>query len=176
MVDIDRDNLLPPLLVVQILSVKSSSTLGLVKDYITRRLQQENQLIQEDARQIRNYKEETNKMRSEITELQTRYLVDCFNNNTTSVEHTFSFAPPNICLLFEHSAKIFQLNKCTYCGSPLDLPAVHFLCMHSFHQRCLGENEGECPVCAAQNRKIWEIKKALQDNASHHDGFFKQVC
>ena len=32
------------------------------------------------------------------------------------------------------SARIFQLNKCTLCHQQLDLPAVHFLCMHSFHQ------------------------------------------
>jgi len=33
------------------------------------------------------------------------------------------------------SAKIFQLMKCTLCSQALDLPAFHFLCMHSFHQR-----------------------------------------
>jgi len=141
---VDRDNLLPPLLVIQILSQKQSATLSLIKDYICRRLQQESQLIAEDYRQIRNYKEETKKMRSEIHELKT-------------------------------SARIFQLNKCTYCTSPLDLPAVHFLCMHSFHQRCLGENESECPVCAPQNKKILEIKRSLEENVGQHDQFFKQL-
>jgi len=141
---IDRDNLLPPLLVIQILSQKSSAPLSLIKEYITRRVQQENQLIAEDYRQIKNYREETKKMRNEIHELKT-------------------------------SAKIFQLNKCTYCTSPLDLPAVHFLCMHSFHQRCLGENEQECPVCAPQNKKIFEIKRSLEDNIGQHDQFFKQL-
>ena len=32
------------------------------------------------------------------------------------------------------SAKIFQGAKCSVCSRPLDLPAVHFLCQHSFHQ------------------------------------------
>jgi len=73
------------------------------------------------------------------------------------------------------SAKIFQLNKCTYCGSALDLPAVHFLCMHSFHQRCLSEIESECPSCAPQNKKILEIKRSLEENIGQHEVFFKQL-
>jgi len=141
---IDRDNLLPPLLVIQILSQKSTATLSLIKDYITKRLHTENQMIAEDSKQIKNYREETKKMRTEIQELKT-------------------------------SAKIFQLNKCTYCGAALDLPAVHFLCMHSFHQRCLGENESECPSCAPQNKKILEIKRSLEENVGQHDQFFKQL-
>lgn len=31
-------------------------------------------------------------------------------------------------------ARVFQNNRCSACQAPLDLPAVHFLCMHSFHQ------------------------------------------
>ena len=143
--NIDRSNLLPPLMVIQILSKKSTATLSLIKEYITRRLHTENQLITEDAKQIKDFTDETKKMKGEITELKT-------------------------------SAKIFQLNKCTYCSSPLDLPAVHFLCMHSFHQRCLGENESECPNCAPQNKKILEIKRSLEENVNQHDEFFRRVC
>lgn len=98
-------------------------------------------------------------MRNEIYELKTRSIFFSFKNNK----------------IFFDSAKIFQLNKCTYCSNLLDLPAIHFLCMHSFHQRCLGENENECPVCTPQNRKILEIKRSLEENAGQHDQFFKQV-
>jgi len=73
------------------------------------------------------------------------------------------------------NAKIISQLKCTVCQSQLDLPAVHFLCNHSFHQRCLGDNERECPVCAPMNRKILEIKKSLAENAGQHDQFFKQL-
>lgn len=31
----------------------------------------------------------------------------------------------------------FSATRCSACGNPLDLPTVHFLCKHSFHQRCL---------------------------------------
>jgi len=37
--------------------------------------------------------------------------------------------------------RVFQNNRCATCTQPLDAPAQHFLCMHSFHTRCLAENE-----------------------------------
>jgi vacuolar protein sorting-associated protein 11 len=141
---IDRDNLLPPLAVVQLLAKKPRAPLSLVRDYICRRLTLEADVIQENQRVIKNFQDETKKMRSEIAELQGR-------------------------------AKIFQLNKCTYCSQALDLPAIHFLCMHSFHQRCLPENESECPVCAPQNKKILEIKRSLAEAQHQHDSFFRQL-
>lgn len=70
-------------------------------------------------------------------------------------------------------ARIFQLSKCTACTSALDLPAVHFLCMHSFHQRCLGDNEKECPVCAPANRHVLDMKRSLEANVNDHDTFFQ---
>ena len=37
---------------------------------------------------------------------------------------------------------VFQARRCSSCAAPLDLPTVHFLCKHSFHQRCLDGNLG----------------------------------
>lgn len=31
--------------------------------------------------------------------------------------------------------RIFQVTRCSQCGSQLDLPSIHFMCRHSFHQR-----------------------------------------
>lgn len=72
------------------------------------------------------------------------------------------------------NARIFQLSKCTACTFTLDLPAVHFMCMHSFHQRCLGDNEKECPECAPDYRKVLEMKRSLEQNKDQ-DLFFQQV-
>jgi len=36
---------------------------------------------------------------------------------------------------FNFSARVFQVTRCSSCGLPLDLPTVHFMCKHSFHQR-----------------------------------------
>ncbi|KAI8092580.1 uncharacterized protein BX664DRAFT_90195 [Halteromyces radiatus] len=57
----------------------------------------------------------------------------------------------------------------------LDLPAVHFLCRHSYHQRCLGENDNECPQCSVQHRMISEIRHAQEASADRHDLFFDQL-
>ncbi|EGG22194.1 RING zinc finger-containing protein [Cavenderia fasciculata] len=140
--NIDKDNLIPPLLVIQILSQNKNTTLQVIKDYISRRLSQETQQIDKDYASIRQYAEETDKMRNEINELRT-------------------------------NAKIFQQTKCVVCQSPLDLPSIHFLCQHSFHQRCLGDNERECPICAPDNKRILEIKKAQSESAGQHNQFFK---
>lgn len=73
------------------------------------------------------------------------------------------------------NARIFQLSKCTACTFTLDLPAVHFMCMHSFHQRCLGDNEKECPECAPEYRAVLEMKRNLEQNSKNQDYFFQQV-
>ncbi|XP_041982097.1 vacuolar protein sorting-associated protein 11 homolog [Aricia agestis] len=44
----------------------------------------------------------------------------------------------------------FQSSRCAACKRPLELPTVHFLCRHSFHQHCFqtySELETECPAC-----------------------------
>jgi len=71
--------------------------------------------------------------------------------------------------------KIFQHMKCSACNLPLDLPAVHFLCMHSFHQRCLGDNESECPNCAEENRNFENLQRSLIEGAQQHNEFTRQL-
>lgn len=31
--------------------------------------------------------------------------------------------------------QVFQVTRCASCGGQLDLPSVHFMCKHSYHQR-----------------------------------------
>lgn len=71
---------------------------------------------------------------------------------------------------------VFQAGRCSSCSYPMDLPAVHFLCKHSFHQRCLnvrpGEEESaECPVCAQGNATIRAIRRGQEERAESHDMF-----
>jgi hypothetical protein len=73
------------------------------------------------------------------------------------------------------NARIFQLSKCTACTFTLDIPAVHFMCMHSFHLRCLGDNEKECPECAPEYKSVLEMKRNLEQNSKNQDRFFQQV-
>lgn len=145
---IDKKNLLPPLLVIQTLAHNSTATLSVVKDYIIRRLQMENDQIAEDERLIKQYREDTDKKRAQIEELKT-------------------------------TAKVFQASKCNICNHPLELPSVHFLCEpHSYHQHCFesyAENDSECPVCAAENRKIMDIIRAQEQSRDLHEQFHNQL-
>ncbi|CAN0927182.1 Vacuolar protein-sorting-associated protein 11 homolog [Linum grandiflorum] len=141
---IERDDILPPIIVLQALSRNPCLTLSVIKDYVARKLEQESKLIEEDRRASEKYQDETTAMRKEIQDLRT-------------------------------NARIFQLSKCTACTFTLDLPAVHFMCMHSFHQRCLGDNEKECPECAPEYRSVLEMKRNLEQNSNDQDRFFQQV-
>ncbi|KAK4135723.1 vacuolar protein sorting-associated protein 11 [Trichocladium antarcticum] len=69
---------------------------------------------------------------------------------------------------------VFQATRCAQCVGALELPAVHFLCKHSFHQRCLqggDDGGGECPVCARDNATIRALKKSQEENAERHELF-----
>ena len=69
---------------------------------------------------------------------------------------------------------VFQTRRCAACGRSLDLPTVHFLCKHSFHQSCLNETEGqqaECPKCLPANNNIRAFRRAQEDSADRHDMF-----
>nr|XP_043898783.1 vacuolar protein sorting-associated protein 11 homolog [Solea senegalensis] len=144
---IDQNNLMPPLLVVQTLAHNSTATLSVIKDYLINKLQRESQQIEDDERKIRQYREDTAHLRSEIQELKT-------------------------------SAKIFQKTKCNMCNSPLELPSVHFLCSHSFHQHCFesyAESEAECPTCTPDNRKVMDMLRAQDQKRDLHDHFNRQL-
>jgi len=70
----------------------------------------------------------------------------------------------------------FSATRCSSCSMPLDLPTVHFMCKHSFHQRCLNvspgeEEEVECPMCAQQNQTVRAIKRAQEESATRNDLF-----
>lgn len=52
---IERDDILPPIIVLQTLSRNPCLTLSVIKDYIARKLEQESKLIEEDRRAIEKH-------------------------------------------------------------------------------------------------------------------------
>ncbi|KAJ4380743.1 Vacuolar protein sorting-associated protein 11 [Didymella sp. IMI 355093] len=72
---------------------------------------------------------------------------------------------------------VFQSTRCKVCNKALELPAVHFLCKHSFHQSCLSTDEDvrnaevECPLCSGQNATVKAIRRAQIESADRHDLF-----
>jgi tetratricopeptide (TPR) repeat protein len=78
----------------------------------------------------------------------------------------------------------FTATRCSTCGITLELPTVHFLCKHSFHQRCLNIPEGwdvsnapevECPLCAPQNRIVRQTYEAQVESADRHELFLESL-
>lgn len=140
---IERRDLLPPVAVIEILSTNKKLQLRTVRDYVLRMLKKDTEQIEKNQRDIRDYTEKTNKIRSEIKDLQS-------------------------------SATIFQTNKCNHCSAHLDLPAVHFICKHSFHQRCLNDVL-ECNICSVEHRKVVQLQRELDDAANNSADFFRAL-
>lgn len=87
--------------------------------------------------------------------------------------------------------RVFHNPQCATCGGHLDLPAIHFMCNHSYHQRyalppsrlsyahtlsrCLANNETECPECARSHAVIRDIRRNNERLADQHDLFLSEV-
>ncbi|KAJ1667144.1 Vacuolar protein sorting-associated protein 11 [Coemansia sp. RSA 1813] len=70
---------------------------------------------------------------------------------------------------------VFQSTKCTSCMTPLDLPSIHFLCKHSYHQRCLGDVSDSCPRCQMENQMLEDQRRHQEINARKHSVFFDRL-
>ena len=78
----------------------------------------------------------------------------------------------------KEDATTFQVSKCTACNHTLELPSVHFLCQHSYHQHCFqsySESEAECPKCNTKNKGILDIIKSQKQSQHHHDQFHSRL-
>ena len=74
-------------------------------------------------------------------------------------------------------AKIFQSTRCTSCENPLNLPSVHFMCGHSFHDNCLlmDRSEKECLKCMYENKRILETKEQYESQIYDNKVFFEKL-
>lgn len=155
-----------------------------MKAYITKYIQKEQQeivqvcqslylrLSLQDTQQSRTHEADAKNDLAEIRELNTQY-------------HFLGFS----CIVgLYFRPKRFQHKNCSRCHQSLDLPVFHFLCNHSYHQRCLGENESVCPKCADEyglvqsvlmtherNTEFRTKQKLLDENSRKHGEFFKMV-
>jgi len=77
-----------------------------------------------------------------------------------------------------NSVTIFQSTKCSACNHALELPTVHFLCQHGYHQHCFqsfSDSDKECPACHQDNKKILDILKSQEAGRNQHDQFHAQL-
>ncbi|KAJ8916872.1 hypothetical protein NQ315_005879 [Exocentrus adspersus] len=73
---------------------------------------------------------------------------------------------------------VIQGSRCAACHHPLELPTIHFLCQHSFHQHCFqsfSDDENECPTCQPENKNLVELLKAREYNKDLHETFHSQL-
>jgi hypothetical protein len=128
---------------LQVIQMLADKPLSVVREYIIDILNQENETIATDEGTILHLQEQTKSMRSEIEASRTR-------------------------------PKFFKGNQCRAdgCMHPLTLPAVHFLCGDSFHQRCVGDDT-QCPKCAPEYTKVTRRKEQLKQSALQNDRFFR---
>ncbi|XP_055852753.1 vacuolar protein sorting-associated protein 11 homolog [Episyrphus balteatus] len=70
----------------------------------------------------------------------------------------------------------FRNTVCDACTQPLQLPAVYFLCQHSFHQDCVrtySENEKDCSICSVKNQQMSERLRTQQESQGQHETFHR---
>jgi anion-transporting ArsA/GET3 family ATPase len=141
--EIERRQLLPPLVIIDIVSRGAMIQLDTIKDYVVNQLTARMAVVAEDQRALQASYEAVAKLRHDIREQLT-------------------------------SATVFQSNKCVACSRHLELPAVHFLCRHSYHFRCL-TNAKECNICTPQCRAVLEQKEEMISEINDNDMFFKDL-
>ncbi|EKM61891.1 uncharacterized protein PHACADRAFT_205018 [Phanerochaete carnosa HHB-10118-sp] len=143
---IESEKIMPPLAVVQVLSRNNVASVGLVKQWLLSRIKSARAEIDMDQKLIDSYRTETKAKLKQVEDL-------------SDPEHP----------------RVFHVTQCSACGGQLDLPSLHFMCNHSYHQRCLGEHETECPNCARQRSIIREIRRNNVRLADQHDVFLSEV-
>lgn len=144
--EIEREKIMPPLAVIQVLSRNGVTSVGLVKEWLLSRVSESRDEIQTDRQLINSYREETRTKLKLVEEI-------------SDPDHP----------------RVFHVTRCSACSGQLDLPSVHFMCNHSYHQRCLAENETECPNCARQHGMLREIRRNNERLAGQHDLFLSEV-
>ena len=141
---VEQDDLLPPVVVIEILSSNKSIPLKTVRDYLIRMLRKDTDKIDRYQAEVKERREKIQKFREEVKDLSTQ-------------------------------ATVFQTNRCAACSTPIDLPAVHFLCKHSFHQRCLNDTR-ECNICGPEAKRVLQLQREYDEKVNDHDEFFKSVA
>jgi intracellular sulfur oxidation DsrE/DsrF family protein len=117
---------------------------------------------------IKNYLSTTiERERAEIA--SNRHTIDTFRSDTETKKNELQ--------ALNTKPTTFQASRCHVCMKSLELPVVHFLCKHSFHQSCLSTDEDvhdaevECPICSSQNATVKAIRRAQVESAQRHDLF-----
>lgn len=138
---IDDKDLLPPIQVVQALSRSNVATIGLLKGYIGKKIEHE----RAELKQVSIWRDLFMSPGAHLHVVEWRIDWKLSRRNRETPKRDWRTADKVIWEQHIHdkkcrtdmsySARIFQVQKCSGCEGNLDLPAIHFLCRHSYHQR-----------------------------------------
>lgn len=154
---IDAERIMPPLAVVQLLSRNGIASVGTVKSWLRSKVEETRQEVEAVSN------------RFGFADSQDKMLVQSYRSETAAKEKQIAD------LTNTRQPEVFQVTQCAACGGQLDLPAVHFMCKLSYHQRCLSDAEPECIICSQQHAMVREIRNNQTRLADRHDLFLNEV-
>ena len=123
---IEERAIMPPLVVVQVLSRNEVASVGLVKDWLLAR--------------IRTAREEVHTVRFFLGRCSRLILILVYVHKDEQLTASYRLETATKLRQVEELSdpdhpRLFHATQCSQCGGHLDLPSVHFMCNHSFHQR-----------------------------------------
>ncbi|KAJ3101070.1 Vacuolar protein sorting-associated protein 11 [Phlyctochytrium bullatum] len=150
---IERKNLMPPLKVLEILAKNSAVTIGMVRDYVVRRMEAERRIVDESRKLIEQYRSETARMRAEIDELENSPVV-------------FQATKCSLCSQPLELPTVHFMCKHSY----------HARCLGEGGLLLSGQQgEKECPRCAPEHRMILDMVNATDRGQPDHDLFLAKL-
>jgi vacuolar protein sorting-associated protein 11 len=120
---VDEEKIMPSLAILQLLSRNGISSVGLVKGWLIRKIVEARESI-DMVRHLLMQSRSSSLSPSQDSQLTTSYRLET-KAKLAQVEEFSDTDEP----------KVFHATQCSACGSQLDLPSVHFMCNHSYHQR-----------------------------------------
>ena len=120
---VDGEKIMPPLAILQLLSRNGIASVGLVKGWLVRKIEE----ARDDIDTVKHFLALPGCYSfplSQDSQLTTSYRLE----TKTKLGQVQELSDPD-------QPKVFHATQCSACGGQLDLPSVHFMCNHSYHQR-----------------------------------------
>eukprot|EP00930_Biecheleria_cincta_P012720 TRINITY_DN11700_c0_g1_i1.p1 TRINITY_DN11700_c0_g1~~TRINITY_DN11700_c0_g1_i1.p1 ORF type:complete len:963 (-),score=174.62 TRINITY_DN11700_c0_g1_i1:574-3081(-) len=141
---IEDSDLMPLLMVIETLQQSQEVTIGEVRPYLQAQYRRMVEPTETSRSKAAQDRQEIDRMQQEIIQLRTQ-------------------------------AKEFQSSRCFQCNqSPLEVPAVHFFCGHSYHSYCVPA-DGSCPKCSSEALPKLSLKDQREAQARNAEDFFKYL-
>ena len=121
---VDGEKIMPPLAILQLLSRNGIASVGLIKGWLVRKIGETGEDINTVRHCLTSPCFYLYFPHSQDSQLTTSYRLE----TKAKLEAVQELSDPE-------QPKVFHATQCSACGGQLDLPSVHFMCNHSYHQR-----------------------------------------